>query len=94
LRPTENGSNYISQLFTIGPDHDKKFRVGLNYLPPLTLEEAWRNYGPIPVVVHRGGALFTVGGPGGNAAKEYKAVWEKVEAAFKAYPGPAKEPDK
>jgi hypothetical protein len=88
LRRSEHESNYIQHMFSIGPDHQRKLIIGLNYLPPLTLEEAEKRYGAIPYVHHRAWAIFMVGGPGGNATDEYKAAWKKVEAAFKAYPGP------
>jgi hypothetical protein len=81
-------------MFTVGPDHDKKLLVGLNYLPPLSAEEASRDYGAVPFVARRGWALFMVGGPGGNATDEFAAVWKKAEAAFRAYVGPAEERDK
>ena len=35
--------------------------------------------------------LFKVGATNGADPKEFAAVWEKVETAFKEYPGPAKE---
>jgi hypothetical protein len=91
LRPTRNESNYIQHMFTVGPDHAKELRVGLNYLPPLNAGEAEEKYRvnyPIPAMAHGNWAIFMAGGPGGNATEEYEAAWETLEAAFKEYPGP------
>jgi hypothetical protein len=91
LRPVEKSGGYIQRRFTVGPDHEKKLVVGLNYLPPLTREQARRQYDnySLPHELYRNWALFAVGGPGGNASPEYKAIWTKVLIALKDYPGPA-----
>jgi hypothetical protein len=92
LRPVEavKGS-YIQHWFAVGPGRRTMYLVGLNYLPPLTPEQARDKYlgYSLPYVFHGNWALFRIGGPGGNATPEYKAVWNKVLAAFKEYPGPA-----
>jgi hypothetical protein len=81
-------------MFTIGPDHGKKLVVGLNYLPPLSAEQAEERYRlnyTIPAVSHGTRALFMVGGPGGHT-EEFVAVWKKAEAAFKEYPARSSRP--
>jgi hypothetical protein len=90
LRPVDTTGTYFHYLFTVGPDHTRKHRVGLNYLPPLTLEQAREKYlaYQLPTEFHRDWALIPVGGPSGNASPEYEADWKKVLAAFKEHPGP------
>jgi hypothetical protein len=94
LRYVENSTNYIHHLFSVGPDHTKRLCVGFGCIPPAKadkLKERYRDYN-IPHVVRGNMVLFKVGGPNGIDSKEFAAVWEKVETAFKEYPGPTKEP--
>jgi hypothetical protein len=95
LRPVEveRIGSYIQSRFTIGPDHDKKHIIGLNYLPPLTPEKAREEYlgFSLPHEFYGDWAVFMVGGPGGNASPAYKADWKRLTAALKEYESRAKE---
>jgi RNA polymerase sigma factor (sigma-70 family) len=93
LRYIENSTNTIQYLFSVGPDHDKRLCIGFGYIPPAKaekLKEKYRDY-PIPHVVRGNLVLFKVGAPNGTDTKEFAAVWDKVETAFREYPGPAKD---
>src|SRR5262249_27237087 len=75
LQPVDAKGTYFHYKFTVGPDHKKKHHVGLNYLPPLTLEQAREKYRAyqLPTEFHRDWALIPIGGPRGNATAEFEA---------------------
>ncbi len=78
----------ISHMYSVGPQHEKQYLVGLTYHPrPLRHAEVTAQY-PIalPFVVNNHWVLWQVGGPRGNATKDYLVAWEKVRNVFKAYP--------
>lgn len=87
IQTTDNKSNVIALMVTVGPNHDKKYTVGLNYSPKLlTGEEVFRKAPlAIPFEVHGHWTIWQVGGPGGNATDDYKEVWTKVRKAVKEY---------
>jgi hypothetical protein len=89
LRAIDGGpmGSYIQSRFTVGPDHGKQHVIGLNYLPPLSPEKAREEYQgfSLPHEFYGDWAVFMVGGPGGNASREYKAAWERLTAALKEY---------
>jgi hypothetical protein len=88
LRVAEHRSNVISHMYTVGPEHAKRYLVGLTYHPQaLNAAEVTAKYAiAIPFVFHKNWALWQVGGPGGNATQDYLAIWERVRSAFKDYP--------
>lgn len=75
-------------VITIGPDHDKKYRIGLNYRPLMGDTD-----GAMPSVVHGDWVLWRAGGPEGNSTKDYVAAWDRVVAACREYAGAAKKPN-
>lgn len=87
LRPAPNSTNVVQRMYSIGPDHDRRFYVGLNYLPPMTVDAFRKAHKGNAFPYELGGhfALFKVGGPNGNSTKEYHAAWKKVSAAFEEY---------
>lgn len=94
LRPKDDKQtkgSYIQSWFTIGPDHAKRHLVGLNYLPPLTLDQAQDLYKMYSVAheFHDQWALFMIGVADGDG-DAYERDYEKVSAAFQAYPGRGK----
>lgn len=94
LRPKDDKQtkgSYIQSWFTIGPDHAKRHLVGLNYLPPLTLDQAQDLYKMYSVAheFHDQWALFMIGVAEGDG-DAYERDYEKVSAAFQAYPGRGK----
>jgi hypothetical protein len=86
--------SYIQTRFIVGPDFKKKHVIGVNYLPPLTLEEAKRRYigYSLPHEFHGEWATFRIGGPGGNASPEYVADWKRVNAVLREYASDKKKP--
>lgn len=86
LQPAPNSTNVIQRMYSIGPDHDNRFYVGLSYVPPGT-DEAFRKAhrdDPFPYEIRDELALFKVGGPNGNDGKEYRQTWSKVLSAFRS----------
>src|SRR5262245_31343507 len=68
LREVDSKGSYIQRQFTLGPDHSQDQRVGFNYLPPLTLNEAQDKYMEysLPHRFHGDWAIFEVGSRGGD----------------------------
>lgn len=87
LRPAPNSTNVVQRMYSIGPDHDRRFFVGLNFLPPMTVDAFRKEHKGYAFPHELGGhfALFKIGGPNGNSTKEYLEAWKKVSAAFAEY---------
>ncbi len=87
LRPVPNSTNVIQGLYSIGPDHDKQFCIGLNYLPPKTADAFRKEHVGYPFAHEIRGncVLFKVGDPNGIKMKGYDGAWKKVLAAIEEY---------
>jgi len=88
LRAAESRSNVISHIYSVGPEHTKQYLVGLTYHPrALSYAEVIVQY-PIalPFAMNNHWVLWQIGGPRGNATKDYLVVWERACRAFKDYP--------
>jgi hypothetical protein len=89
LRPVPNSTNVIQRLYSIGPDHDKQFCVGLTYLPPRTADAFRKEHGGYAFAYEIRGnlVLFKVGGPNGTGVKGYDAAWKKLLTTMEEYAG-------
>jgi len=87
LRVAGRSSNVISHMYSVGPEHEKKYLVGLTYhAQGLSDAEVIAKYSiALPFVINNHWVLWRVGGPRGNATKDYLVVWERVCNAFEAY---------
>ncbi|MBY0401067.1 hypothetical protein K2X89_12285, partial [Myxococcota bacterium] len=87
LRVAAKASNVIDHLYSVGPDHENQDLVGLSYRPEISRHSEVIAKYPIavPFVMNHHWLLWQVGGPRGNATKEYLAAWERVRTAFESY---------
>ena len=88
LLPAPNRSNVISHMYSIGPDHGKRYLVALTYhARTQTWADVTGNKAiAIPFApVNRHWVLWRVGGPGGNASQEFQAAWEKTLDALRGF---------
>jgi hypothetical protein len=75
-------------MYSVGPEHGKQLLVGFTYYErePTHTDVFARHAIAIPFVINRHWVLWQVGGPGGNARKEFLAAWDRILPAFRAYP--------
>ena len=90
LPAAPNRSNVISHLYSIGPQHEKQWLVGLSWYAqePTAASIYAKSAINIPFVLNGHWALWRVGGPGGNAADAYVAAWNRTLGVFRAYVAP------
>jgi hypothetical protein len=87
LRFKATEGNVISHVYSVGPNHDRQYLIGLGFFQdePGPAEVIRRQPIAIPFVVNRHWVLWQVGGPRGNATGDYLEVWARVRKAFDAY---------
>jgi hypothetical protein len=90
LRDAPNRSNVISHMYSIGPQHEKQWLVGLSWYEqaPTPASIYAKSAINIPFVLNGHWALWRVGGPGGNATDAYMPAWNRALGVFSAYVAP------